>query len=373
MRSKAVITKLLIETALSGSASKPILWMRSVDMNADNNNSASITRKVQILGSAHALPQRCVLSSELDEQLGLSAGRIELVGGVHQRYFAGANENAATLAAAAGRKALLAANLTLDDIDCLVATSATMDQGMPSNGALIHKELGLSAKGIPAFDINASCLGFLAALDTLTYMLAAGHHKRILVVAADLASCGLNWDDLESSAIFGDGAAAVVLGQSGSEDESVLLATSFKTFSEGVHFCEIPGGGSRYHPSRIEQAFNPLTKFHMDGKKVFRLACDHMPKFVDDLLLSADMSLAEVDWIVPHQASQLAIHHLIKRLNFNCDKVINIFKNHGNQVAASLPTALDIAIADARIQRGDTLLLLGTGAGLSMGAALMVY
>jgi len=336
------------------------------------NNDNSI-RKVQILGSAHVLPQRCVLSSELDQQMGLSNGKIESIGGVHQRYFASVNENAATLAADAGRKALLAANLTLNDIDCLVATSATMDQGMPSNAALIHSELGLSASGIPAFDINASCLGFLAALDTLTYMLSSGHHQRILVVAADLASCGLNWDDFESSAIFGDGAAGVVLGQSNDESTSTILATSFKTFSEGVHFCEIPGGGSRYHPSRIEQPFNPLTKFHMNGKKVFRLACHHMPTFIDDLFARVDMALDDVDWIVPHQASQLAIHHLIKRLNFDADKVINIFKYHGNQVAASLPTALDIAISDGRIKRSDTVLLLGTGAGLSMGAALMVY
>jgi 3-oxoacyl-[acyl-carrier-protein] synthase-3 len=334
-------------------------------------------RNIQVLGTGHALPEKCVLSSELDKQLGFATGKLESVGGVQQRYFAGLNENAATLAAAAAKNALLAANLTLDDIDCLVATSATMDQAMPSNAALVHKELGLSSRAIPAFDINASCLGFLAALDTLTHMLVAGHHKRILFVASDLASCGLNWDDLESSAIFGDGAAAVILGQSSSSYNthtgSTLYATSFKTFSEGAHYCEIPGGGSRYHPSRITQEFSPLTKFHMDGKKVFRLASDHMPKFVDDLLGSAGMSLADIDWIVPHQASQLAIHHLIKRLNFIPQKVVNIFKYYGNQVAASLPTALDIAVRDGRIVRGDKLLLLGTGAGLSMGGALLEY
>lgn len=116
------------------------------------------------------LPGRVVFSTELDNQLGLTSGKLESVGGVHQRYFVQSGETAAQLAAAAGRKAVEAAGLTLADIDCLVATSATMDQGMPSNAALVHKELGLSQRAIPAFDINASCLGFLAALDSLSWM-----------------------------------------------------------------------------------------------------------------------------------------------------------------------------------------------------------
>src|SRR5690606_15922263 len=125
-------------------------------------------------------------------------------------------------------------SLNLNDIDCLVATSATMDQGMPSNAALIHKELGLNDRAIPAFDINASCLGFLAALDSLSWMIAAGAYKRVLVVAADLASCGLNWSHLESSAIFGDGAAAAVITQS--ENGPQILASALNTYSEGVHY-----------------------------------------------------------------------------------------------------------------------------------------
>ncbi|HWV16626.1 MAG TPA: beta-ketoacyl-ACP synthase III [Cellvibrio sp.] len=330
-------------------------------------------RNIKILGSGHVLPNTRVLSSELDKKLGLAVGRIEQVGGVHQRHFAGLDETAASLAAAAAGKALQAAGLTLDDIDCLVATSATMDQGMPSNAALVHAELGLSQQAIPAFDINASCLGFLAALDSLTWMIAAGRYNRVLLVAADLASCGLNWDDLESSAIFGDGAAAVILGKSANNEGPRILASSLKTYSAGVHYCEIPAGGSRFHPTRINREFAPLTKFHMDGKKVFRLASEVMPEFMASLLRDANTSLQDIDWFVPHQASQLAIHHLTRRLNVEPEKVVNIFADHGNQVAASLPTALDIAIRDGRIQRGQRLMLIGTGAGLSMGGAVLEF
>lgn len=173
-----------------------------------------MNRSVQILGTGHALPKKCFLSSELDKKLGLPPGKLEAVGGVFRRYFAGDDEHAASLAAKAAKQALSAANVSLKDIDCLVSASATMDQAMPSNAALVHKELGLAKyDAIPAFDINSSCVGFLAAIDNLSYLLEAGRYQRILLVASDLASCGLNWDHLESSAIFGDGAAAIVLSR----------------------------------------------------------------------------------------------------------------------------------------------------------------
>ena len=329
-------------------------------------------RSLALLGTGHALPARAVTSVELDHQLNQRTGTIERVGGVRQRHFASHNETAADLAAKAGRRALDAAGLTLADIDCLVAASGTMDQGMPCNAALIHRELGLSARAIPAFDINASCLGFLAALDTLSWPIVAGRYRRVLVVAADIASCGLDWTKLESSAIFGDGAAAAVLGPC-IDGRSRLIAADLNTLSEGADLCHIPAGGSRYHPTRINQPFDELTKFRMDGKGVFKLAAAHLPTFVERLLERAKLTRDQLDWIVPHQASQLALSHLSKRLGFAHNKVINIFAEHGNQVAASLPTALDIAIRDGRIQRGHRLLLLGAGAGLSLGGVVLEY
>ena len=329
-------------------------------------------RPVAVLGTGHALPATAVTSAELDQRLNLPAGTIERAGGVRRRHFANRTETAAQLAAEAGRRAVDAAGLTLADIDCLVAASGTMDQGMPCNAALIHRELGLSNRAIPAFDVNASCLGFLAALDTLAWPIAAGRYRRVLVVAADIASCGLDWTTLEASAIFGDGAAATVLGRS-EDGASRLLATELNTLSAGVDLCRIPGGGSRHHPTRIDQPFDELARFRMDGKGVFKLAAQHLPDFVDRLLARAGLTRAGLDWIVPHQASHLAMIHLTKRLGFARDKVIDIFAEHGNQVAASLPTALDIAIRDGRIRRGDKVLLLGTGAGLSLGGVVMEY
>lgn len=331
-------------------------------------------RPLWIRGTGHVVPAQALTSAALDRQLNLPPGRVEAVGGVRSRYVAAPGESAASLAAQAAHRALAAAGLTLADVDCLVATSATMDQGMPCNAALVHAELGLSQRAIPAFDINASCLGFLAALDSLSWMLAGGRYRCLLLVAADLASCGLDWSQLEASAIFGDGAAAVVLSPAANEPGSPrLLASRLRTYSEGVHWCEIAAGGSRYHPSRIDQPFAPLTHFRMDGRKIFRLAARHLPALVDELLVEAGLTLADIDWIVPHQASHLALSHISQQLGFAPGRVVDIFADHGNQVAASLPTALDLAIRDGRIQRGQRLLLLGTGAGLSLGGAVVVY
>lgn len=329
-------------------------------------------RPVHFFGTGHALPSLFVSSSSLDEKLLLNAGTVARKSGVQSRFFAGNNETASQLAARACHQAMQAANLRWEDIDCLVAASGTMDQGMPSNAALIHKELGLHELNIPAFDINASCLGFMTAIDTLSWPISSQRYRHVLIVSADIASCGLDWSQLEASAIFGDGAAAAVIGFAPENSPSKIIASKLITLSNGVDFCKIPAGGSRHHPTRIGPLGN-LIYFRMDGKAVFRLVAEKLETLIDELLTESVLSLDQIDWIVPHQASALAMQHIRKRLNVSADKVIDIFATHGNQVAASLPTALDISIRDGRIKRGDKLLLIGTGAGVSISGMVLVY
>lgn len=346
------------------------MWSEPVARGA-TPRAAPAARAVCLLGTGHAVPSGVLKSEAVDHRLGLAPGAIERLSGVRQRPVASRTDTAARLGAQAARCALEAAGLGLGDIDCLVAASGTMDQGMPSNAALIHRELGL--RGVPGFDVNASCLGFIAALDTLSWAVQAGRYRRVLVVAADIASCGLDWNHLEASAIFGDGAAAAVLAPSGDGVGGRILAADLLTISEGAHLCQIPAGGSRHHPTRIDGAFEPLALFHMDGPRVFKLATRYLPDFLDRLLGSAGVTLRDIDWVVPHQASRLAMTHLSRRLGIAGERVVDIFSDHGNQIAASLPTALDTAVRDGRIRRGHRLLLLGTGAGLSLGGVVMEF
>lgn len=334
----------------------------------------SSLRRLRVVGTGVAVSGQALTSDAIDRRLGLPDGTVEARTGVRRRFVE--TRPAAVPGAEAARTALGHAGLGLDDIDCLVAASGTPDQAMPSNAALLHHELGLSARGIPAFDIGASCLGFLMALDVVSSLLVSGRYRRVLIVASDIASCGLDWSKLESSGIFGDGAAAVVVdGGDGcaAADGSGILAASFLTLSQGAHACEIPGGGSRHHPSRIDRPFPPLAQFHMDGPAIFRLAGEHLAGFVDGLLAQAGVTLADLRLVVPHQASAHALAFMRRRLRLPAAQVVDIFAERGNQVAASLPTALHEAVTSKRLHRGDTALLIGTGAGVQMGGIVLRY
>lgn len=335
-------------------------------------SAPGVCRPLRLLGSGVAATLTSVPSTAIDARLGLAPGTVERRSGVRSRGVE-SRRTAAALGADAARAAVANAGLGLHDIDAVIAASATMDQAMPCNAALIHRELGPGVRAIPAFDIGASCLGFIVALDTATALLAAGRYRRILVVAADIASCGLDWEHLEASAIFGDGAAAVVVdaGTQADRSRAGLLAAAFATHSEGAHFCEIRGGGSRYHPSLVDGPFAPLAQFRMDGQAVFRLAARRLGPFIDALLADAGLTLSDIDLVVPHQASRHGLDFLARLLRLPRDRIVDIFATHGNQVAASLPSALHHAGREGRLRPGAHALLIGTGAGVSFGGLVL--
>ncbi len=310
-------------------------------------------------------------SADIDRRLGLAIGTVERRTGVVTRHEETAR-TAAALGADAARQALAAAGRDLNDIDCVVAANGTPDQAMPSNAALLMHELGCGERATAGFDVNASCLGFLTALDTLSYLIAAGRYRHVLIVSSDIASCGLDWSHLDASGIFGDGAAAAVVGAANGST-SAILSSSLHTFSDGAHLCEIKGGGSRFHPSRISEPFAPLATFQMDGKAVFRMVGTRLPGFVDDLVTAAGLRIGDLAVVVPHQASAHALRYTRRRLRIRTSQMIDIFADHGNQVSASMPSALHAAIADGRLRRGDHALLIGSGAGVSLGGMVLCY
>lgn len=328
-------------------------------------------RRIQIAGTGMALPTQLTSNQQLDDRLCLPPGTSFKQTGVRRRFLS-TTETAAQLAAQACRAAMDDADLEWGDVDCLVAASATMDQSLPYNAALIHAELGLSSQRTTTLDINASCLSFLAALDTMSYLVEAGRYRNVVLVSCDIATFGINWENLREGGIFGDGAAAAVIRRTDEGHSSKILSAKIETLSAGVNHCRIPAGGSRYHPRReLNQAFDPLTVFHMEGKSVFKLVSEELPAFTEKLLSKADFKMKDLAAVVPHQASQLALTHLARRLKISSEQLIDIFADYGNQVSASLPTALHLGLNSRRIKRGDTILLLGTGAGLTMGGMVL--
>ena len=287
------------------------------------------------------------------------------------RAVASGDETSSGLGADAARLALQAAGWRPTDLDVIVGACGVMEQPIPGTACLIQRRLGLGASGIPAFDINATCLSFLTALDTVALGLRAGRWRRALVVSADIASAALDFRDPEASAIFGDGAAAVVV--EASDGPSALLGYRLETYGDGADLCQLEAGGTRLRPHDDLDGFLARSRFRMDGPGVFKATARRFPGFLQRLLAACELTLDDIDLVVPHQASAAALEHLRRSLGAAGERVVDIFADHGNQIAASLPSALCAAIADGRLQRGQRVLLIGTAAGVSLGGAVIRY
>lgn len=329
-------------------------------------------RKVKICGIGKYLPGRPVTDAEMDERLGAASGWTRKTSDVAVRYFAD-GETAAGMGAKAAYTALEDAGLRFSDIDCLVCASGTREQALPCTAVFIQQAMGQERSGVPAFDVDATCLSFLNALDVMSCMIAAGRYRRVLIVSTEIASLGLDWRHKESAALFGDGAAAVVLGPAADGEPSAVIGASLRTYADGAAFSEIRAGGSRRHPHGPQPAEPDDYLFRMDGPAIFKLAARLLPAFADDLLRSTGSRMADFKAVVPHQGSAMAVRLLRKKLGISESQLVYITPDHGNTIAASIPMGLHDAIRSGRIVRGDRVLLIGTAAGLTLGGLVFDY
>lgn len=322
---------------------------------------------VTVAGTGHALPRRQVTSAQIDARLGLAPGTLEKQTGVVSRHVA-EGESQIDLAETAARAALQEAGIDPSGIDLVLGACGVPYQAIPATAPLVMARLGIADGQAAAFDVNATCLSFLNAFELAARQIAAGVARAALIVSADLASRGLPWDDQpDVAALFGDGAAAAVLTATPDGAHTGLRAALMQTHASAYNACQLGAGGTRFdfHTQREEFARHSL--FHMDGRALFRLTGRRFPAFIETLLARAGWRLEEVDLMVPHQASPFALDHILNILNFPAERTVNIGRTLGNQIAASIPTALDIARRDGRAAPGRKLLLLGTSAGVSFG------
>lgn len=324
----------------------------------------------KILGSGSYLPKK-ISSEELDIRQGYSVGKIEKSTGIKNRYFVHEGQNASDMAILAIEKALTNSNIGLDDIDCIIGASGTMEQAIPYNAAIVHSKLKPS-KPIPSFDVNTTCLSFVTALDVAALYIKSGRYKNILIFSSEVASAGISWDRISDSAIFGDGAAAFVVTQS--EKKNLNHSLLLETYSKGVDYCKIGGGGSTMHPSRVGiDKFMENAYFEMDGKKLYKLVSSHIEDFVSRLIESSDMKMDDLKMVIPHQTSLFSLEIIKKKLKFSDDNFLILFPEYGNQIATSIPFGIHHAISNGLIKRGDKFMILGTSAGVSLGAMILEY
>lgn len=323
---------------------------------------------VAVRGTGSATGGRVVTSASLDELHGRPPGTTQAHSGVVSRPWVSPDQTSSTLAADAIRLALAAAKVGAADLDAVIVAAAVAEQPMPTTAMLTLGHLGIEGTNTVAFDVNASCLGFLAAFDVAALGIAAGRWRRVAVAATDIASVGLDHTDLDSSALFGDGAGAVILGPA--DNGQGILAIRWETFPSGSGLCGIPAGGTRWNVSNPPERPSDYL-FHMQGMGLTRLATKHLPRLVAATLDEAGISASDIDVVIPHQASSLGMRYARERLGLPADKVVDILGDHGNQVSASLPTALDHAVRTGRLGPGRTALLLGTGAGVARAAMVL--
>ncbi len=312
------------------------------------------------------MPRKAVASVELDRRLGLAPGHLQKLCGVESRHVCD-GEDQIDLAVTAAQRAIERAAILPGDIDLVLGACGIPYQPLPATAPLVMRRLGLPDGAAAAHDVNATCLSFLTALDLAAGKIALGQCRTALVFSSEVASRALPWQDQpEVAALFGDGAAAAVL-TSARDGRSGIRASLLRSYPSAYGACEIGAGGTRFDFQREPDAFAAHALFRMDGRELFRITHRHFPGFVDEVLAAAGWGREDVDLVVPHQASPLALEHMVEQTGMERRRVVDIAARLGNQIAASIPTALDIAWRDGRIGPGAKLLLLGTSAGVSFG------
>lgn len=314
-----------------------------------------------VMGCGHYLPERVVTNDELAATLDTSDAWIRSRSGIRTRRVAAADETTADLGLAAARAALDRAAIGAADIDLLVLATTTPDRTFPATATRVQSALGM--KGGCAFDLQAVCSGFLYALATADSFLRAGTAGTALVIGAETFSRILDWNDRSTAVLFGDGAGAMVLrsAPANGPDARGILATRLRSDGDLADILYVDGG----------VATGDIGHVRMEGREVFRHAVRNLAEIAREVADDAGVDLADIDWMVPHQANLRIIDKTAASLGLPKERVVVTIGEHGNTSAASVPLALSIASADGRIRPGDLVLTEAIGGGLAWGAALL--
>ena len=317
----------------------------------------------RIAGTGSYLPGQPVSNSDLVAR-GIDTSDEWVVErtGIRARHLAEAGTTASDLAHQASLRAIEAAGVAVDEIDLIIVATSTPDFIFPSTATLLQSKLGIRNSGA-AFDVQAVCSGFAYALSIAEKFIRSGSHSKALVVGAEIFSRILDWSDRGTCVLFGDGAGAVILEAS---DKPGILASAIHADGSYNPILCVPG-------SVAGGAVTGDTFLRMDGQAVFKFAVKVLGEVAGEVLGQAGISAAEVNWLIPHQANIRIIQATAKRLGIPMEQVVTTVAEHGNTSAASIPLALDLAIRDGRVRRGDKIVLEGVGGGFTWGAVLLEY
>jgi 3-oxoacyl-[acyl-carrier-protein] synthase-3 len=318
----------------------------------------------KIAGTGGYLPERVISNKELEKRLDTSDEWIRERSGIKRRHIAAEHETTGDMAVAASRNAIDAAGIDCSEIDLIIVATSTPDKVFPATACSVQRLLEI--ENIPAFDVNAACSGFLYALDVADRFIRTGGARCALVIGSETYSRILDWTDRTTCVLFGDGAGAVVLRAA---EEPGVLSTHIHADGKYEDLLHVPAGiSSGYDAVRSEAAF-----VQMKGNEVFRKAVATLGSIARETLSTNNIEKKDIAWLIPHQANLRIIAATAKKFDLPMERVVVTVDEHANTSSASIPLALDVAVRDGRIKRGELLLFEAFGAGFTWGSALVRY
>ena len=316
---------------------------------------------IKITGSGYYLPPFIEKSSDIASKINKSEEWILSRTGVQERRIS--NIDVDKMGAIAAKNAIQNSKVP----DLIINASGVPKQTIPDTSVFIQKELGYN--GIPSYSIHSTCLSFLTAFHNAAALIESNQYKKILIVSSDRGAIGRNFNEPESSALLGDAAAAIILEPS---NNSKIISYKMETWPEGSSFTQVKGGGTYRHPDN-PKTLDKDNYFTMHGPKVYKMARKKVYQMIQNILLENNLTINDIDLVIPHQASGTAVRAYSKFGGFKEHQVMDIISQYGNCVSASIPLALSLAIEKNKIKRGNLILIIGTGAGLSVSASLIKF
>lgn len=323
---------------------------------------------VGITGTGSYMPENILTNFQLEKIVDTSDQWIRKRTGIKNRRISDENTATSDLATMAAKNALKSAGISPTELELIIIATVTPDMSFPSTACIVQKNLG--AAKAAAFDIEAACSGFVYALTVAEQFIKSGYYKNALVIGAETLSKITDWEDRSTCVLFGDGAGAVILERA--EEGYGILSSNIGADGEQGHFLTLPAGGSR-NPASVETIENKLHYIKMAGNEVFKFAVRAMESSSHEALEKCGLSLEDIDYLIPHQANIRIIEAAAKRLNIPMDKVYVNLDNYGNMSSASIPVALDEAVNKGFIKKGQIVLLVAFGGGLTWASSIIKW
>ena len=331
------------------------------------------TYQTKILGTGHYVPPRIMTNEEVSKLVDTSHQWIVERTGIHERRIADpkAGDIPSGMAMKAAQKAFEAAGIQPNDVELIIFSTTFPDMFFPNTATQLQLKLGIT-NGCGCLDINAACTGWVYGFTLADGLIRSGMYKTIMVIGSEMTSGFNNWNDRNTCILFGDGCGVTILGRAPAGDASGVIAHVLGADATKGEHLMLRGGGAAV-PITAENVGTDVQRVVMDGKEVFKSAVKTMASHCEQMLSEAHMTMEQVDWFIPHQANLRIIEAVAHRFNFPLEKAVVNVERFANTSSATVPIAMDEAIRDGRIKRGQTLMLAAFGAGLTSGGVLLKY